>query len=139
MAKREPELNGSRELIDYLNGDGPFSQKLVLEIVQLKSAYAHIYEGLQTLNRLGGTRHAELLGAIDGMRRKNQPTRAERDEQWHDDGEITDVTDREALRERARVHRARDARNKRIAKWLAGPVLVVGGIVWELIRAYVSR
>jgi len=139
MAKREPELNGSRELIDYLNGDGPFSQKLVLEIVQLKSAYAHIYEGLQTLSRLGGTRHAEVLGAIDGMRRKNSPTRAEREEQWQDDGEITDVTDRETLRDRARIHRARNAKTRRLAQYLVGPVLVVGGVAWELVRAYVSR
>lgn len=137
MAKPEPELNGSRELIDYLNGDGEFSKKLVLEITQLKRAYSHIYEGMQSMGRLAGQRHAELVGRFDGAQRREKQT--PRVERWDDDGEITDVTDPETLRKCARVHRARDSRNQRIAKYLAGPILLVGGVAWELIRAYVSR
>lgn len=101
-----------RELIDYLDGEGKFSEKLKLEVRQLKQVYGHTAMQVEALTKrqdkaesTARTRHSEVMTAIGGLRRQvSYPAFSE------DDADaITGVESHEGAIKAARHQRAKAA------------------------------
>lgn len=151
-----------RELVDYMNGEDPWSKRVELELRQLKRVYGHaadainrntgatqkLAERLTISDRLAGTRHAEILGRLTVRRSAPEyPPWTEEDA-----NAITGVEDPAELAHSARVMRARAAAEElqrkeaeaAFARWkkrglLAGAFLLgAGGALVKMVELLVQ-
>lgn len=139
MTSPDPVVEARFKLIEsrLQEGEGRFER--------IEKGQRSHFEGLQTLNkrlddgeRRQGQRHAELMGSVEGIRRKAEkvryPTYSDEDADA-----ISDVTDIEEVRKKARQQRDIVKHTRRVARGGIPIAIVIGGVIWELIKAYFSR